>query len=262
VTAWTPTKWNHTQVTVTAQCASCHTGGYPPADGRVANHIPYATVPVAAAANCDSCHRGSTTSWANGRFHANFSVSTGCFSCHTGAYLAAVGKPATAIHANVTGNCESCHKSTSQLVVGQGRPQRLQRGDQLRAMPQRQCCDRQAGHAHPGGGEQLLQLPQRDRLDADEVEPHAGDGDGAMRELPHRQLPAGRRKRVANHIPYATVPVAAAANCDSCHRGSYHQLGQRPLPQPTSASSTGCFSCHTGATWPRWASRQRRSMPT
>jgi hypothetical protein len=110
---WTPTKWNHTQVTVVGQCATCHTGGYPPADGKPTNHIPYQTVPVAATANCDGCHKGSYTTWANGQFHANYSVATGCFTCHTGAYMNAVGKPNTATHANVTGNCESCHKSTT-----------------------------------------------------------------------------------------------------------------------------------------------------
>jgi hypothetical protein len=114
---WTPSKWNHTQSTVTNACASCHTGGYPPADGRPTNHIPYQAVAVSSAANCDACHRSSTTTWANGRFHSYYTVSTGCATCHTltasGSYLNAVGKPSNATHASVTGNCESCHKTTT-----------------------------------------------------------------------------------------------------------------------------------------------------
>ncbi|MFX8672379.1 cytochrome c3 family protein, partial [Acinetobacter baumannii] len=62
-TGWTPTKWNHTQVTVAAQCATCHSGAFPPADGRPANHIPYASLSSTAIANCDSCHKGGYTSW-------------------------------------------------------------------------------------------------------------------------------------------------------------------------------------------------------
>ncbi|MEI6669858.1 MAG: hypothetical protein WCP29_17040, partial [Acidobacteriota bacterium] len=107
-----PSSFNHSQAGVTGQCASCHTGTLPPADGKPANHVPYASVPAAAAANCDSCHKGSFSSWANGRFHANFSVSAQCSGCHTGNYLAAVGKPATPVHAGVT-TCEGCHNSTS-----------------------------------------------------------------------------------------------------------------------------------------------------
>ena len=102
---WTPTKWNHTQEPVTAKCATCHTGGYPPADGKPTNHIPYQTVQVSAAANCDACHKGSTTSWANGTFHPNYTLSTTCATCHTGTFMSAVGKPATAVHTGVTA-CE------------------------------------------------------------------------------------------------------------------------------------------------------------
>ena len=42
-TAFKPSTWNHTQLPVTAQCATCHSGAYPPADGKSASHIPYQT---------------------------------------------------------------------------------------------------------------------------------------------------------------------------------------------------------------------------
>jgi hypothetical protein len=117
-----PSKWNHTQVVVTNACSGCHTGGFPPADGRPANHIPYAMVAAAAAANCDTCHRGGFTTWATGRLHANVTITAGCVTCHTlnpgGSFLGAIGKPADATHAAVTGNCESCHKSTTSFPGG------------------------------------------------------------------------------------------------------------------------------------------------
>lgn len=113
---WRPTTWNHTQTVVTAQCSTCHSGAFRPADGRPANHIPYATVAATASANCDTCHRGSYATWANGRLHANATVSTQCASCHSGAFLGATGKPATPTHAGVT-TCESCHRATTSWLT-------------------------------------------------------------------------------------------------------------------------------------------------
>jgi hypothetical protein len=109
--SWKPTRWNHTQVVVAAQCAACHTGTYPPADGKPGNHIPYAQVAVSSGANCDACHRSGYSTWTTGRFHGNFSTSTQCATCHTGSYLAARGKPADSIHAGIT-NCENCHNTS------------------------------------------------------------------------------------------------------------------------------------------------------
>jgi hypothetical protein len=115
---WTPTKWNHTQVPVANQCASCHSGGFPPADGKPANHIPYATVAAVASAQCDACHKGSFTTWANGRLHANASVTTGCKACHSGAYMGARGLssnhiPLAQLLNGAAMECNACHTSTS-----------------------------------------------------------------------------------------------------------------------------------------------------
>jgi hypothetical protein len=114
VTGWKPTKWNHTQVAVTAQCASCHTGGFPPADGRSANHVPYQTVQRHwRSANCDSCHKRASRLGA-GAVHANGVDQHATASAATpAAFAPAVGKPNNTTHAGVTGNCESCHKSTT-----------------------------------------------------------------------------------------------------------------------------------------------------
>ena len=56
-TGWKPSKWTHTQLAVAGKCASCHNGGYPPADGRSATHIPFQSVAATASANCDTCHK-------------------------------------------------------------------------------------------------------------------------------------------------------------------------------------------------------------
>jgi hypothetical protein len=243
---WTPTKWNHTQVTVTAACASCHTGGYPPADGRPANHIPYQTVAMTAAANCDSCHRGSFTTWGNGRLHANFSISTGCVSCHSGAYLNAVGKPSNTTHATVTGNCESCHRSTASWSGA-----RVDHSTYGAATTCSTCHNGSGATGKPGN-----HIPTTANcFSCHNVSP-AG---WTPTKWNHTQVtvtaacaschtggypPADGRP--ANHIPYQTVAMTAAANCDSCHRGSYTTWGNGRLHSNFSIS-TGCVSCHSGA---------------
>ena len=117
--AWKPTKWNHTQVPVT-DCASCHNGSYPPADGKVASHIPYQLVTGAATANCNTCHKAGYTSWAGGRLHANVTVTGQCKTCHNGSYTSqgATAKPANHIPEAQLLNgaameCNACHTSTT-----------------------------------------------------------------------------------------------------------------------------------------------------
>ena len=119
-TKWTPSTYNHSQTVATGQCASCHTGTFPPADGRGAGHLPYQPITGAAAANCDACHKSSTTTWANGKFHANFTVTGQCKTCHSGSYTsqAAVGKTANHIPEAQLLNgaameCNACHTSTA-----------------------------------------------------------------------------------------------------------------------------------------------------
>jgi hypothetical protein len=123
VTGWTPTKWNHTQQTVANACSTCHTGGYQGPDGKPANHIPYAMVPVSASANCDKCHKAGTTSWNPGKFHAYNTVTAQCATCHAGSYLGPGIKPSNHIpyvqvSAAASAVCETCHKSTTDWATG------------------------------------------------------------------------------------------------------------------------------------------------
>ena len=214
---------------MTAQCASCHSGGYPPADGRPANHIPYQTVAVTSAANCDGCHKGSFATWTNGRLHANYSITTSCVSCHTGAYLMAVGKPNTATHAAITGNCESCHKSTTNWLtvtfthapanaVGTG------------------TCDNCHGVTATG------------------------------KPAGHIPVPAGTAKCDSCHksqVKFATAvtmnhTVVTTAQCKTCHNGSFTSQGtQGALGKPTNhipevqllnGAAMDCNACHTSTT--------------
>jgi hypothetical protein len=245
---WTPTKWNHTQVVVTNACASCHTGGYPPADGRPTNHIPYQTVAVSSAANCDGCHRGSFATWTNGKFHSYYSVSTGCVTCHTlnagGSYLNAVGKPNTATHATVTGNCESCHKTTTTWGGA-----KVDHSTFTAATVCSTCHNGSTASGKPG-----THIPTTlNCFSCHNVSPALW----TPTKWNHTQMvvasacaschtggypPADGRP--TNHIPYQTVAVTAAANCDGCHRGSFTTWANGKLHTYYTVS-TGCVSCHT-----------------
>ena len=245
---WRPTKWNHTQVPVAAQCDTCHTGGYPPADGKPANHVPYALVPAAAAAKCDTCHSGSFATWANGRFHGNVSVSTGCPSCHTlsagGSYLGAVGKPATATHASVTGNCESCHKSTSNWGSAS-----VDHGTFSAATVCSTCHNGSAA-----SGKSATHIPTTANCFAcHNVSPQGW----TPTKWNHTQVTVANAcaschtggyppadGKPTNHVPYQAVAVSAAANCDACHRGSFTGWANGRFHANYSVT-TGCVTCHT-----------------
>jgi hypothetical protein len=225
--AWVPTTWNHTQTVVTAQCASCHNGGYPPADGKPANHIPYTAVPITAAANCDGCHKGSTTTWTNGRLHANYALSTSCATCHNGSYGGAVGKPSDALHATVTGNCESCHKSTTSWsvvdfahspanAVGTG------------------TCDT-CHNGSTAGGKPPTHIP---------VPAGAAKCDSC-----HRSQASWTASVTMNH------GAVVAGSCKSCHGGGYTGAGATAKPanhipevQLLGGATMDCNACHTATT--------------
>ncbi|MFO1328942.1 MAG: multiheme c-type cytochrome [Rubrivivax sp.] len=244
-TGWTPTKWNHTQLTVTAQCATCHTGGYPPADGRSANHVPYAAVPATAGANCDTCHRGGYSAWVPAKVHANTTLNANCSTCHTGAYPPAVGKPSNTIHATVTGNCESCHKSTSSW----GGAKVDHSG--FNAATNCASCHNGSGAT----GKSATHVP----VGATNCFSCHGTTGWTPTKWNHTQLTVTAQcatchtggyppadGRPANHIPYAGVPAAAGANCDTCHRGSFSTWANGRL-HASLTISTGCFTCHTGS---------------
>ena len=109
--AWTPARV-HGSVSVSTQCATCHTGSYPPAVGK-----PNTTTHVGVTA-CEGCHR-STASWLTVTFAhtAANAVGTGsCDSCHNG--TTARGKTAT--HIPVTtgvARCDSCHRSQTSFAA-------------------------------------------------------------------------------------------------------------------------------------------------
>jgi hypothetical protein len=145
-------------------------------------------------------------------------------TCHTGAYPPAVGKPGNAIHATVTGNCESCHKSTSSWssvsfahspanAVGTGTCDTCHNGSTATGKP--------AGH---------IPVPA-----------------GAARcDSCHRSQASWATSVTMNHS------VVATATCKSCHGGSFTGQGATAKPpnhipevQLLAGATMDCKACHT-----------------
>jgi hypothetical protein len=240
---WKPTLWNHSQMPVTGQCATCHTGSFAPADGPVANHIAYKSVPASASFNCDACHKAGYASWNPGYFHRNASVSTGCASCHNAGALGATQKPNTAVHTGVT-VCETCHTTTSSWASS-GKPNHAT----FTAATTCNTC-------HNGGtapGKPATHIPTT----ANCISCHTATGATWKPTLwNHTQAPvtsqcatchsgayAPADGPVANHIPYKSVAAAAAMNCDGCHKSGYASWNPGYFHR-NAGVSTGCATCH------------------
>jgi nitrate/TMAO reductase-like tetraheme cytochrome c subunit len=247
VSTWTPTKWNHTQATVKGVCSTCHTGGYAPADGKPANHIPYASVTAAAAANCDTCHKGGYTSWNPGQFHANVVTSTQCATCHLSTAYALTAKPNDATHTGVTGNCESCHKSTASWSSGT-------KVDHSGFTASTNCANCHNGSS--ATGKTNTHIPTT----ANCLSCH-GTTAWTPTKWNHTQVVvasacstchtgsyAPADGKPGNHIPYASISATSSANCDKCHTGSpYTSWANGKLHTSFPAVTTQCATCHTGS---------------
>lgn len=240
---FTPNSWNHTQMPVTNQCASCHTGGYLSGMGKPGNHIPYQLIGVAAGANCDGCHKAGFSTWYPGRFHANFSVSTQCATCHLSSVYGLTSKPSTAIHATVTGNCENCHKTTSAWtaskpdhslftaatncaschnnVAATGKP-----SNHMPTTLNCIACHSPTGALFTPNSWNHTQMP----VTAQCATCHTGSYLSGM-------------GKPSNHIPYQLIGASAGANCDTCHRAGFTTW--YPGRFHANVTVTGqCSTCH------------------
>jgi hypothetical protein len=240
IAGWKPTKWNHSQTPVANQCSACHTGGFPPASGLTANHIPYKSLSGVSVANCDSCHKGGYVSWNPGKFHTNVSVSTQCSTCHMSPSFGATARPATAIHNGQT-VCESCHKSTSTWLGSKPDHGLFNSGTN--------CSSCHNGNA--ASGKIASHIPTSVNC----VSCHSVTG-WKPTKWNHSQMPVTNQcstchsgafppanGKATNHIPYASLAGVAITNCDSCHKAGYSNWSPGKFHANVSVS-TQCATCH------------------
>ncbi len=257
---WKPTTWNHTQMPVVNQCATCHSGAYPPADGKTANHIPYSGLTGVVITNCDTCHKGGYATWNPGKFHSNVSITTQCATCHLTTAYALTGKPATATHASVTGNCESCHISTASWLtykythspanaVGTG------------------TCDTCHYTGGTGKGKTATHIPVPAVAKCDAC--HKSQVSFAAPTMNHTAVvtatckschngaytsegvsAAGAQGKPSNHIPEATkILNGAAMDCNACHIGTTVWTNEKMNHNGSLGNGSGwCIGCHVTGT--------------
>jgi rare lipoprotein A (peptidoglycan hydrolase) len=241
--AFKPSIWNHTQMPVTNQCSTCHSGSYPPADGKTANHIPYQVLAGVAITNCDTCHKSGYASWNPGLFHSNVSVSTQCATCHLSSVYGVTGKPATAIHASVTGNCENCHKTTSLWAAS--------KPDHGLFNASTIC-----GNCH-NGITALGKTPTHIPTAVNCISCHSATAPAFKPSTwNHTQMPVANQcstchsgsyppadGKPSNHIPYQVLSGVVITNCDTCHKTGYVSWFPGKFHSNVTVTSQ-CSNCH------------------
>ncbi|MEY4753547.1 MAG: hypothetical protein RJA44_1222, partial [Pseudomonadota bacterium] len=241
---WKPTKWSHTQVTVTGQCATCHSGSYPPADGKTATHIPYTGVAGVGSASCDSCHKSGYSAWAPARFHGSYSVTAQCATCHTGSYAPAVGKPNTPIHTGVT-TCESCHKSTATWIGA--------KVDHSTFTVATNCASCHNGSTATGKPQTHIPTGAATCLSCHSTSAwkptkwnHTQVTVTAQCATCHSGSYPPADGKPATHIPYTGVAGVGNASCDSCHKSGYTLWTPARFHSNYSVTAQ-CATCHSGS---------------
>jgi hypothetical protein len=212
--AWAPARV-HSSVSISTQCASCHTGSFPPAVGRP-------NTPIHAGATvCETCHR-STATWASARVdHSTFTAATNCTTCHNGS--TATGKPAAHIPVAAT-NCISCHSTTTWRPTSWNHTQ---------TVVTNQCSTCHSGAYPPADGRPANHVPYQ-----------------TLAGVPITNCDTCHRSGYAAWAPARVhSSVSISTQCASCHTGSFPPAVGRPNTA-IHVGATVCETCHRStATW-------------
>lgn len=231
--AWAPARL-HSSVTVSNQCATCHSGSKP-------------NTPIhAGVTNCETCHR--TTGWAGARVnHSTFTAATNCASCHNGA--TATGKPVMHIPVAAV-NCISCHTTTTW------RPSRF---NHTQVAVTNQCSTCHSGAFPPAGGRPVTHIPYQTLvglaiINCDTC--HRGSFASWAPARFHANVSVSTQCAACHSGLYApargkpnTPAHIGVTTCESCHRSTASWLTVVFAHPPFAAVGTGtCDNCHNGAT--------------
>ncbi len=238
VTAWKPTNFNHTQVPVTAQCASCHTGSFPPADGKPSNHTPYNLVAAVSGSNCDTCHKAGYTSWTPAKVHGNTTVTTQCATCHASA------KPNTTIHIGQT-VCENCHRTTTTWLGA--------KVDHTTFTAATVCSSCHNGSSASGKNATHVPVGATNCISCHNVTAwkptsfnHTQVAVTAQCSSCHTGSFPPADGKPSNHTPYNLVAAVSGSNCDTCHKAGYTSWTPAKVHGNTTVT-TQCATCHASA---------------
>ena len=210
--SWSPARL-HTSVSVNSQCATCHTGSFPPAVGKPATAI------HAGATSCESCHNTST--WAGAKVdHTSYNQTTNCASCHNGS--TAPGKPATHVPVG-TANCFACHSVASWKPT---------KWNHTQVVVTAQCASCHTGAFPPADGKPATHIPYTSV---------AGVGNASCDACHKAGFGSWTPARFHGNYSVST-------QCATCHNGSFPPAVGKPAT-PVHAGVSTCESCHNTSSW-------------
>lgn len=216
VTTFAPATMNHGSTTgpvAAANCSTCHSGAYLSINAQVktATH-------VATSAQCDTCHR-STTTWANATFAHDATAVGRCATCHNG--TTALGKPTT--HVPTTAQCSTCHNNYTAF-----RPAVMNHAATTGPVAVGNCatCHGGAYVAVNATAKPALHIPTTSQCDTC-----------------HKAGYVAWQPCTMNHT--------GLTSCTTCHSGAY--VSQNALAKPAThvATTAQCSTCHNSTT--TWA---------
>jgi hypothetical protein len=258
-TAWAPATMNHTGQTA---CSTCHSGAYVAqnAQKKSAAHI-------VTTAQCSTCH-SSTTTWATGVFnHASQPVAGICSTCHNGTN--ALGKPASS-HIRTSASCDVCHKNF--VAFAPATMDHANTAGPVAAIGGHTCSTCHNGsytavNAQTKSATHLVTTTECDYCHTNTISwvgasfTHAATAVGTCSTCHNGTTAIGKS---ATHIPstgqcdtchtnYTAFKPArmnhtgTAAQCATCHNGSYTAVNALAKPAGTGHIPTGalCDTCHT-----------------
>lgn len=217
-TAFRPAQMSHPATTgpvAAGNCATCHGGTYASINAlaKPATHIPTTK-------QCDSCHTRGFTAWAPAVMN-HTGMAGQCTTCHSGAYVSrnALAKPPT--HIATTAQCDTCHNSTVTWTTGTF--------NHATATP---AVAGRCATCHNGTvsiGKPAVHIPTTAQCDT-------------CHKIFTAFAPA-----VMTHT--GTTGPVAAANCATCHSGTYVSANALKKPATHLPTAQQCDVCHTTTAW-------------
>ncbi len=215
-TAFAPAKMNHAGSTgpVSAgNCSTCHSGTYLSINAQVKP-----STHVSTTAQCDTCHR-STTTWATATFSHDATAVGRCSTCHNG--TTALGKPTT--HIPSSAQCDTCHKNYTGF-----RPAAMNHAGTTGPTAAGNCAT-----CHGGAYVSVNALAK-----------------------PTTHIPVTGQCDTCHTLGYvawapARMNHTGLTTCSTCHSGGYLAQNAQIKPSTHIPTSLQCSSCHSSTT--TWA---------
>jgi hypothetical protein len=259
-TVWTGAKYPHTATA--GICSNCHGSN---GVTTVLGANPKSATHLATTAQCDTCHK-STTSWLGAVFAHSATAAGTCKNCHNG--LTAKGKPAGAAHIPTTSQCDTCHKNyngfTSWTMNHTGTTGQCLTchnatyapiGAVAKTTPRHSLINDSCDVCHTTTAWSPTTFSHSAAQVGTKTCANCHNGTTATgKSVPHiltsegcgvcHRMGSGWKPIIT---PYAHTGVAAGS-CKSCHVSSYPGLTYQPVTNhvPTTAS---CDACHLKTSW-------------